>query len=204
MLSEIVTQDLTIIFADAVVTGLCDSLGFYHLHPRDRFWDLLVVGGITPKHIITSSERKALADGHRDGSLSDPVRGMFTQKKADQLLKLGIGLTAINRRMTAADEKDKAAKPGAADIGEFIKRIESLNPAIVACIFGIDMFTECFEALHPGMSEALGPKSFKIGNAEVWLLGSSTAALRDAALSAQEDAYFGLGERMKVLKGRSA
>ncbi len=90
-MKEIWESDLKVVFVATAVEELSETLGFYHLHPRNRFWEFLELGGVTPTRIITPSERKALADGHAQGSLSEPVRWMFVQKKTSQLLKLGIG-----------------------------------------------------------------------------------------------------------------
>ena len=202
MLSEIWVADLTVLFIEASMTEPSESLGFHHLHPRDRFWELLVVGGITPGQIITSSERKALAEGHKAGSLSDPVRMMFTQKKKDQLLRLGIGLTTLNRRTVAADLKDGTARPVPTDVEDFTARVHTLRPGIVAFVTAADVFVEAFGDRYPGVTATLGPKSFRIGDAEVWLLGATTAVLRGTGLSNQEDAFYALGERIQALKGK--
>ena len=202
MLNDIWVPDLTVLFVEASVTELSETLGFFHLHPKDRFWELLVVGGITPAAIITKSERKALADGHKDGSLSDPVRGMFTQKKKDQLLRLAIGLTSLNRRTIAADIKDSSARPAPKDVEEFTARVKSLKPRILAFVTGADLFLEAFP--HPGVTETLGPKPLRVGDAEVWLLGATTAVLRGTGLANQEDAFYALGERIQALKGKAS
>ncbi len=201
MLPEIIRPDLTVIFVGAAVTELSESLGFYHLHPKDRFWELLAIGSITPKYVITAQERKALADGHKSGSLSDPVRQMFTQKRADQLLNLGIGLTDLNRRTIAADEKDKAAKPNEDDVRAFIARVAPLNPRILAFVMREEDFVGTFKKPFPVVTDTLGPQAFKIGSPEVWLLGSTTAALRGESLLKQEDAFFALGERIPAVRG---
>ena len=201
MLPEIIRPDLTVIFVGAAVTELSESLGFYHLHPKDRFWELLAIGSITPKYVITAQERKALADGHKSGSLSDPVRQMFTQKRADQLLSLGIGLTDLNRRTIAADEKDKSAKPDEEDVRAFIARVAPLNPRILAFVMREEDFVGTFKKPFPVVTDTLGPQAFKIGSPEVWLLGSTTAALRGESLLKQEDAFFALGERIPAVRG---
>ena len=204
MLPEIIGPDLTVIFVGAAVTGISESLGFYHLHPKDRFWELLAIGSITPKHVITAQERKALADGHRSGSLSDPVRQMFTEKKTNQLLQLGIGLTDLNRRTIAVDEKDKSAKPNEEDVRTFIARVATLNPRILAFAMREEDFVGAFKKPFPLVNDTLGPQAFKIGNAEVWLLGSTTAALRGESLLMQEDAFLALGERIPGVRGGSS
>ncbi|MDH3252073.1 MAG: hypothetical protein OEM41_04725 [Ignavibacteria bacterium] len=204
MLPEIWEPGLTVVFVGTAVAEPSDTLGFYYLHPRDRFWELLELGGITPKRIITPQERKALAEGHARGSLSDPVRVMFTQKRTSQLLKMEIGITHLNRRVVASGDKDKAARPSAEDIQQFILRAEELNPRILAFITDIEIFVGSFKSRYPGASDTLGLQSFRIGNSDVWLLGSTSKLLRGEALTRQEDAFFELGEAMSALRGETA
>jgi len=204
MLSEIWEPDLTVVFVGTAVEELSDTLGFYYLHPRNRFWELLEIGGITPIRIISASERKALTVGHARGNLSDPVRSMFTQKKTSQLLRLGIGLTDLNRRVIASGDKDKAARPTEEDIQQFVGRAVKLNSKILAFVMNADLFVELFTLRYPGVTATLGLQSFKIGNAEVWLLGSPAGMLRGEVLTKQEDAFFALGERISALKEESA
>ena len=204
MLREIWEPDLPFVFVGTAVEELSDTLGFYHLHPRNRFWELLEIGGVTPIRIITPSERKALADGHARGSLSDPVRLMFIQKKTSQLQRLGIGLTDLNRRVIAIDDKDKAARPTEEDIQQFIARVPMLNPRVLAFVLKPDLFVEIFASRYPGATATLGLQSFRIGNAEVWLLGSPGGLLRGEALTKQQDAFLALGERILALKGETA
>ena len=204
MLAEIWEPDLSVVFVGNAVAEHSDTLGFYHLHPRDRFWEMLEIGGITPQRIITPQERKALADGHADGSLSDPVRSMFTQKKTSQLLRLGIGLTDLNRRVLASNDKDKSARPTHEDIEQFIVRDEKLNPKIVAFVTSPESFVELFMSCFPGATGTLGLQPFRIGRSEVWLLGSTSVVIRGEALGRQEDVFLALGERISVLKGETA
>ena len=204
MLPEIWEPQLMVVFVGTAVAELSDTLGFYYLHPRNRFWEFLEIGGITPKRIITRQERKALADGHADGSLSDLVRSMFTQKKTSQLLQLGIGLTDLNRRVLASNDKDKSARPTQEDIEQFIVKVEKLNPKIVAFVTNPEIFVELFKSRYPGTCGTLGLQPFRLGNSEVWLLGSTSGLVRGEALGRQEDAFFALGERISVLKGEGA
>ncbi len=203
MLPEIWEPDLTVVFVGTAVTELSDTLGFYHLHPRSRFWELLEIGGITPQRIITAQERKALEDGHRQGSLSDPVRVIFTQKKTSQLLRLGIGLTDLNRRIVVESEKDKAARPTADDITGFCVKVGEKYPRILAFVTPVDIFVSSFKVRYPDVTDVLGPQPFAIGKAEVWLLGFTSGPLRGEALTRQEDAFFALGERITELRGKS-
>jgi len=204
MLREIWEPDLPVVFVGTAVDELSDTLGFYHLHPRDRFWELLEIGGITPARIITPSERKALAEGHARGNLSDPVRSMFIQKKISQLLRLGIGLTDLNRRVIAIDDKDKAARPTEEDIQQFIARVPLLNPRVLAFVAKPDLFVELFTSRYTRATATLGLQPFTMGNAEVWLLGSPGGLPRGEALTKQEDAFLALGERLVALKEETA
>jgi G:T/U-mismatch repair DNA glycosylase len=200
MVPEIWEQGLMVVFVGTAVTEPSDTLGFYHLHPRDRFWELLEVSGITPTRIISKQERKAMADGHANGSVSEPVKSMFIQKRTSQALRLGIGLTDLNRRVVAPNDKDKAARPTQEDIQEFIVKDKKLNPKILAFVTSPEVFVEVFKNRYPGACSTLGLQPFRIGNSEVWLLGSTSGLVRGEALGRQEDAFFALGERISVLK----
>jgi len=204
MLQEIWEPELTTVFVGLAVDEVSDTLGFYHLNPGNRFWELLELGGITPERHITSSERKALTEGHTRGNLSDPIRAMFIQKKTSQLLRCGVGITTMNQRVIAKNDKDKAARPADEDIQHLISRSVRLNPKILAFVISPDLFVELFKNRYPDATAALGLQSFSIGNAEVWLLGSPATRLHGEALTAQEDAFFALGERMPVLTKGSA
>jgi G:T/U-mismatch repair DNA glycosylase len=204
MLPEIWEPKLMVVFVGAAIAEPSDTLGFYHLHPRNRFWELLEISGLTPKRIITPQERKALADGHADGSLSDAVRSLFTQKKTSQLLQLGIGLTDLNRRVVASSEKDKSARPTQEDVEQFIVKVENLNPKILAFVLNPEILVELFKGRYPGTCGALGLQPFRMGNSEVWLLGSTSGLVRGEALGRQEDVFFALGERVSALKEETA
>ena len=201
MLPEIWKPNVTVLFVGTVVAELSDRLGFYYLHPRNRFWEMLVVGGITPKQIITVKEAKALAEGHAGGSLTDPVKAMFIEKKTEQLLRDGIGLTDLNRRVVVSSDKDKLAKPTEEDIRAFIGKVEELTPRVLAFVTSIDIFVDSFKKHYQGVTGTLGLQPFTIGNSEVWLLGSTSGLLRGEALTRQEDAFFALGERIQALGG---
>jgi len=204
MLPEIWEPELTVVFVGTSAAAPSDTLGFYHLHPRDRFWELLEIGGITPTRIISKQERKAIADGHANGSLSDPVRSMFIQKKTSQLLRLGIGLTDLNRRVIALNDKDTAARPTQEDIHQFIVKDEKLKPKVLAFVTSPEIFVALFKGRYPGVCGTLGLQPVKLGNSEVWLLGSTKGLARGEALGRQEDAFFALGERISALKEEAA
>jgi G:T/U-mismatch repair DNA glycosylase len=201
MVREIWEPDLKVLFVGTAVDEVSDKLGFHHLHPRDRFWESIELGGITPHRIITPSERKALEEGQKQGSLSDPIRQMFVEKRTSQLLKLGIGLTDLNRRVISGGEKDKLAWPTEEDLEEFVGRAAELKPKTLAFVINPDLFAGLFKSRYPGVTSTLGLQSFKIADAEVWLLGSTATKPRGEALTQQEDAFFALGERISALKG---
>lgn len=199
MLREIWEPGLKVLFVGIAVDDVSDKLGFYHVHPRDRFWELLEMGGFTPKRVISVSERKALAEGQAKGNLSDPIRVMFVEKKTSQLLKLGIGLTDLNQRVLAASDKDKAALPSAEDLSGFIGRVAALKPKTVAFLIRPEIFADIFTSRYPDLTEDLGLQPFTIGTAEAWLLGSPLAVLRGEGLTKQEDAFFALSEHVAAL-----
>ncbi len=195
MLPEIWEPHMKAVFVGGAVDGTSDILGFYHLHPRDRFWELAELGGITPKHFITEAERKALTEGHARGNLSDPIRLLFIQKKASRLREMGIGLTALNRRVIVEGEKDKGGRPTGEDVEGLSAAARQLAPDILAFVMGEELFREAFRG-----AGAPGLQPFRIGDAEVWYLGSAEKRLRGDALTQQEDAYFALGERIAALR----
>jgi G:T/U-mismatch repair DNA glycosylase len=199
VLAEIWNPGMKVVFVGTVVTELSDTLGFYHLDPRDRFWEFLKMSAITPQQVLSGAEMKAVADGHREGSVSDPVRAMFIEKKTSQLIRFGIGLTVLNRRVNPANEKDKFALPAESDITEFLARAGELKPVILAFTTVPDVFVESFRSRFPAANDTLGPQPFAIGTSEVWLLGSTTSRLRGDAIASQEDAFFELGERVQSL-----
>ena len=200
MLTDIWQPGLTVVFVGTVVDEVSDGIGFHYLHPRNRFWELLDIGGITPQRMITSSERKALAEGHARGNVSDPVRVMFFQKKTSQLLRLGIGISTLNRRNVVSNEKDKDARPNDQEVLELIDRAKEANAKVLAFVTRAELFVDLFKTRFPDVTATLGMQPFRIGNSEVWLLGSPAEVLRGEALTKQEDAFFALGERMSTLK----
>ncbi len=204
MLPEIWEPELTVVFVGTSAAAPSDTLGFYHLHPRDRFWELLALGGITPTQIISKQERKAMADGHANGSVSDPVRSMFILKKTSQLLRLGIGITDLNRKVAALNDKDKSARPAQEDIEQFLARNDRLKPKILAFVTIPEVFVDVFKSRYPGCCDTPGLQPFRIGHSEVWLLGSTIASVRGEALEKQEDLFFALGERLSGLKADRA
>ena len=198
MTGEIWESNMKAVFVAPAVLELSEKLGFPHIHPRDRFWELLELGGITPVRVIPQEEGKALAEGVRMGSLNEPVRLMFIQKKTSLLLRLGIGLTELNRRVPVASEKDRAAAPDENDIKLFLDNVERLKPKILGFVTPPDMFVQSFQNRFPGLTAVPGPQPIRIAGSEIWLLGSTTAQIRGAALTAQEDLFFALGERISA------
>lgn len=200
MIPEIWNPDITIVFVGTAPTEPSNTIGFPHLHPKDRFWELLAMADITPQVIITAKERKALTEGHAQGSVADPVRTFFLQKKTSQLVRLGVGITDLNRRVVAESEKDKAARPTPDDVRDLIARAEELLPRILAFVTPPEVFSAAFGKLHPEISDSYGRQPFTIGSSEVWFLGSTVTAFRGEALEKQESAFFALGERVSTLR----
>jgi len=200
VLPDIWEEGLSVVFVATAVDGVSAALGFRHMHPRSRFWDLLATGGLTDGPVMTKEERKALEKGHREGSLSDPVRSMFFMKKTSLLLRKGIGLTEVNRRVAAAGEKDRAAAPNDEDVRAFVGRVETMKPGVVAFVAPSEMVAAWFPAGGAEPPAPAGPRTWKIGGAEVWVLGSVTGLVRGDAAAQQEDAFFALGERVTALR----
>ncbi len=201
MIREIWEPDMTVVFVSSAVLEQSEKLGFSHMHPRDRFWDLLELGGITPKKVVTAQERKALWEGVTGGSLSDPVRLMFIEKKTSQLIRSGVGITQLNRKVVVPNEKDRSAMPEDDDIRQFMTKLETLRPRVVAFATSPEVFVQAFGGRCPGLTATPGLQQVRIAGSETWLLGSTTAQLRGASLTAQEDLFFSLGERISFLKG---
>lgn len=200
MLQEIIQPGLSVVFVDTVVTALWDTLGFYHLHKRDRFWELLMIGGITPARLVTAAEAKALEDGHRSGNLTDPVRMLFIEKKTGQLQRLGIGLAQLNRRLTPESERDPEARPTPGDVAEFLTRIEPNRPRILAFVTPPEIFQSAFGAGPSGGIVRPGPRPAPVCGTEAWYLGPVSFKPRGEAAAKQEDVFFALGERLEALK----
>ena len=198
MINEIWEPGMKAVFVSPAVLEVSEKLGFDHLHPRDRFWELLALGGITPARVVTSQERKAMADGVAQGSLSEPIRLMFIEKKTSQLIRLGIGIARLNRRVAVASEKDRLAIPEDADIRDFLSRVEQFRPGILGFVTAPGIFVQAFQGRYPASTATPGLQPLQIAGAEVWLLGSTVAQLRGASLTAQEDLFFALGERLST------
>ncbi len=204
MINEVWEPDMKVVFVSPAALELSEKLGFSHLHARDRFWELLELGGITPTKVINVQERKAMTEGMAQGSIAEPVRLMFIEKKTSQLMRLGIGLTELNRRVAVASEKDRSAVPDENDIKGFLARVEERHPRILGFVTAPDIFVEAFQSRFPDVTATLGRQEFRMAGSEVWLLGSTTAQLRGASLTAQEDLFFALGERLSALSSDAA
>jgi G:T/U-mismatch repair DNA glycosylase len=201
---EILESGLTVVFVETAVVEPSDVLGFHHLHPRDRFWEALELGGITPVRIITPEERKALAQGHAQGSLSEPIRVMFIEKKTSQLTRLGIGLAQLNRRVVALGDKDRVARPTREDIDLFMENVTQAKPRLLAFVTPPEVLAELIDRPPSAGPLTPGRQAETIAGAEVWFLGSTIALIRGDARTRQENAFFELGERISALKEGAA
>jgi G:T/U-mismatch repair DNA glycosylase len=204
MLTEIWEQETLALFVSVVPIEPSPTLEFHHLHPRDRFWELLELGSITPARVISKEERKAMAEGHARGNITDPVRQIFLQKKTSQILRAGIGITYLRSVAGVDTEKHKDARPSQDDVRLFLDRCRSHPVKILGFVMDAGMFAELFAGTWPGAGDAGGKQGFTIHGAEVWLMGSSQAALKGEALLAQEDLYLAFGERLDALRTSAA
>ena len=196
MLEPIWEPGLRALFVGAVATEPSPTLEFHHLHPRDRFWELLDLGGITKGRIISKEERKAMAEGHARGTITDPVRQIFLEKKTNQLLRLGVGIAYMNPRTGIDTEKDKTACPTPAEFEHFLARVQATPPRCLVFVIEGTMFVDLFSARYPGVSSVPGKQAFTIAGAGVWFMGSSQASLKGDALLAQEDQFLNLGDEL--------
>jgi hypothetical protein len=199
MLEPIWEPGLRVLFVSAVATEPSPTLGFHYLHPRDRFWELLDLGGITKGRIISKEERKAMAEGHARGNITDPVRQIFLQKKTNQLLRIGVGIAYLTSGAGIDSEKDKAACPTSADIHQFLAQCKAIPPQCLAFVMDGSMFVDVFSPHFPDASPVPGKQPFNIAGIPVWLMGSSRSNLKGEALLAQEDLFLTLGEDLQAL-----
>lgn len=204
MLTHIWPPGLRVLCVSGVPTEPSPTLEFHHLHPRDRFWELLELGGITKGRLITREERKAMAEGHARGNITDPVRQLFLEKKTNQLLRIGVGITYLNPRSGIETEKDRAAVPTPEEISAFLAKAGATPPGCFAFVMDGAMFRDIWRPRFPEATETPGKQSFTIAGAQVWLMGSSQAALKGDALLAQEDQFFALGEYLMTLGGEGS
>lgn len=201
MLTDIWEQETLALFVSAVPIEPSPTLGFHHLHPRDRFWELLELGSLTPTRIISKDERKAMAEGHARGNITDPVRQIFLQKKSSQILRAGIGIAYLKSATGIDSEKHKDALPSSEDVRTFLERCKVSPVKLLGFVMDAGVFAELFRETHPGAGRAPGRQEFTIHGAGVWLLGSSQSSLKGEALLAQEDLFLAFGEELEVIRG---
>jgi G:T/U-mismatch repair DNA glycosylase len=197
MLSEILTQNMNILFVGSTISEMSDELGFYYLGPNNTFWDLLEFARITPVSLVSSSERKVLMNAKKDGVLNDIYKQLFFERKETQLLKHGIGLTDLNRRRVVRNDDDPAAKPTTDDVQRFVRKVEKYRPKILAFATNVETFENAFKPNYPAATRQRGKQDFLIGNSEVWLLGSTSGRVKDT--DALEQVFEDLAERLKGL-----
>jgi hypothetical protein len=82
-----------------------------------------------------------------------------------------------------------------------VEKAESLKPALIAFVTPPDLFVAAFRTRYPAATTGLGAQAFRIGASDVWLMGLTTSRIRGEALTAQEDLFFALGERMQPGEG---
>lgn len=197
MLPEILVQNLNVVFVGTAVTETSDELGFYNLGPKNRLWDMLEYSGISPKSVVSQSDRKALVDAKHTGVLNDVYKQFFFEKKESALLKLHIGLTDLNRRLVVSNDDDPAAKPTIEDVQKFVRKMEKYQPKIIAFVTKMEIFEECLKPLYPSANRQRGKQDVLIGNSEVWLLGNTGGRVKDT--EELEQAFDNLADRIKEL-----
>jgi G:T/U-mismatch repair DNA glycosylase len=197
MLPEILVQNLNVVFAGMAVHEISDDLGFYHLGPRDKFWDLLEYSGISPAPVVSETDRKALVNAKHSGVLNDMYRQFFFEKKEGACLKLKIGMADLNRRLVVTKDDEPSAQPTPDDLRKFVGKIEKFNPKIVAFVMNIETFERCLKQLYPAATRERGRQGFQIGQSEVWLLGSASGGAKDR--EAAEQVFDDLAERLKAI-----
>jgi G:T/U-mismatch repair DNA glycosylase len=200
MLTAIWEQETLALFVSMVPTEPSPTLEFHHLHPRDRFWELLELGSITPSRIISKEERKAMAEGHARGNITDPVRQIFLEKKTSQIRRSGIGIAYLKYVAGVDSEKHKDARPAPEEVRTFLDRCKDSPVRVICFLMDPTMFTDLFKDAHPGAGDASGKQGFAIHGAEIWLLGSPQAGLKGEGLLAQEDLFLAVGERIEELR----
>ena len=204
MLEEIWEHDAFALFVGLAAIEPSPTLGFHLLHPKDRFWELLELASITSTRIITKEERKAMAEGHARGNITDPVRQIFLLKKTSQLLRQGIGITYLNPNAGTETEKDKGARPSVTDIQTFLDGCASKPARLLGFLCDGALFADLFGNRFPPATGLLGKQGWMIGSSEVWFLGSPQASLKGEALLAQEDLFYAFGERLAAIREEAA
>lgn len=135
---DVIRPDLRVLFC-GINPGLYTAhTGHHFARPGNRFWPALHRSGFTPR-------------------LLDPA-------EQDQLLPLGLGVTNLAPRASAAaDELSRA------ELAEGGRRLESLvarwRPAYVA-VLGVTAYRAAFA--RP--TAVLGLQEHRLGSAEVWVL----------------------------------
>ena len=199
MLPEIFIRNLNVVFVGTSITELSNDLGFHYLGANNRFWTMLEFARLTPKLIISPSERKVLLDAQHHGVLDDRYKRLFFEQKESELLKHRIGLTDLNRRVLAGSDADPSAMPKPEDVQRCIQNVEKLNPKIVAFVTSMDIFERCLQPRYPGANRQRGKQDFLIGRSEVWLLGSTSGRSKDT--EDLEQVFEDLAERLAATDG---
>lgn len=198
MLPEILMQNLRVLFVGACVPEMSDDLGFYYLTTNNRFWSLLEYSGLTPAFVVSASERSVLGNAKKDGVLTDMYKQFFFEKKEGMLLKHRIGLTALNRRRVYAAEDDREALATGEDAEKLSEKVLKYKPKIVAFLMKPEQFERAFRGSAPPASKDRGKQSFRIGGAEVWLLGSTNGRGKDTEI--MEELFEALAARVAELE----
>lgn len=136
--TDVIAPDLRVLFVGINPGLYSGAVGHHFARPGNRFWPALAASRFTPRRFSPSEER--------------------------DLLPLGIGITNLVERTTAAaDElsRDELSK-GARTLGAKVRRY---RPRAVA-VLGITAYRLAFD--RPGA--VLGPQPEGIGTSQLWVL----------------------------------
>ena len=163
LVPDLLQQGLRLLLVGSAPSTISARAHAYYANPQNKFWRTLHAAGLTPRQ--------------------------FAPQEYPLLLTLGIGLTDLAKRHSGAD----AALPKYAwDRAEFLEKLETYRPAVVA-------FTS-----KKAASEALGVPTGRLPyglhpepllGAEVWVL-PSTSPLGDSHFRLEP--WLRLGERIGV------
>ncbi len=135
---DLITSDLHVLFC-GINPGLYSAYTGHHFaRPGNRFWPALYAAGFTDRLLAPSEE--------------------------SELLTLGLGITNIAARATAAaDELSNAELMAGGQ--HLLAKVETYRPQVVA-VLGISAYRTAFTLPHAG----LGRQPERLGSALLWVL----------------------------------
>jgi TDG/mug DNA glycosylase family protein len=147
MLPDLLRPGLRVVFVGTSVSTASAAAGHYYANPTNKFWQLLAATG--------------LVEGRPVGA---PLNATLPH--------MGLGLTDLVK--TRASSSDALLKGSDYDVPAFLCRIEAAAPSVVAFNGGRAADRV---ARYLGHGKTIdGPADWRIGNALVYRLSSSSAA----------------------------